>query len=296
MMTTDSNAATSKQHIGTFSVIPNGGGTIQASVDLIDFGDGFGGVQTEANIAVTVNGRTFEATVWLEIYAINGEVMLTEDADSNSDFLDLLNDAVPGGVYAHFFAREVGRKLISADECFGCFTLKLDAFQGVDREGNPFGYIEVIDGLGDESGGWFFTWLPTDEQTIASIEPAAEHLPKLSEKDDAEKFLTEKLAAGLRGRTHARHEEVPVQIQRVADELKVSEEDAVELVGSLPTLRGIYNLGDLVVGIASDMEDAEKLFAADYAEADGLNMENASKIELPSGKVAVAFVRGPEGE
>ena len=42
--------------------------------------------------------------------------------------------------------------------------MTIDMNQGLDAQGRKFGYV-----CGDE-GGYFFTWLPTLEETLASVE------------------------------------------------------------------------------------------------------------------------------
>lgn len=42
--------------------------------------------------------------------------------------------------------------------------LQIDMGQGIDEQGRKFGYIH------GEEGGYFFTWMPTLAETLASLE------------------------------------------------------------------------------------------------------------------------------
>lgn len=46
----------------------------------------------------------------------------------------------------------------------GTTTMTIDMNQGVDEQGRKFGYVH-----GDD-GGFFFTWMPTLEATLASVD------------------------------------------------------------------------------------------------------------------------------
>lgn len=61
-----------------------------------------------------------------------------------------------------------------------------DAYQGKDRNENPFGYVGITD-----KGGYFFTWLDTLEATLDSLENDEVDSPRFDFRDAAEDALKE---------------------------------------------------------------------------------------------------------
>ena len=66
--------------------------------------------------------------------------------------------------------------------------VKLDLYQGTGKNGRKFGYV-----CGDE-GGYFFTWMPTLEETVASCEIDEQDGDGGLEERGVVAFLREKLA------------------------------------------------------------------------------------------------------
>lgn len=62
-----------------------------------------------------------------------------------------------------------------------------DLKQGENDDGSDYGYI------GDGDGGYFFTWKPTLEATLATLEADEVDEPDFSE-DDAREALSAKIA------------------------------------------------------------------------------------------------------
>jgi len=56
----------------------------------------------------------------------------------------------------------------------GRATVSVDADQGIDREGRRCGYVY---GVGESDGGYWFTWLETTEETVASLDEDAVDSP-----------------------------------------------------------------------------------------------------------------------
>lgn len=67
-------------------------------------------------------------------------------------------------------------------------AMTIDRYQGIDESGRKFGYIAVV------TGGWFFTWMPTLEATIDSLEIDQQDGDGDVERDDAAEFLRSKIA------------------------------------------------------------------------------------------------------
>lgn len=64
-----------------------------------------------------------------------------------------------------------------------------DKNQGLTEQDRAFGYIHT----GNEEGGYFFTWMPTLEETLASINADEQDEPTFGESL-AKEFLRGKLA------------------------------------------------------------------------------------------------------
>jgi len=71
----------------------------------------------------------------------------------------------------------------------------VDLNQGQDDKGRTFGYVR-----GDEDGGFFFTWMPTLEATLASIEEDEIDGDGDLDAGDVEEFLEEYLPTTKKGR------------------------------------------------------------------------------------------------
>ena len=59
----------------------------------------------------------------------------------------------------------------------GRTNVRVDAYQAIDPEGRRGGYIY---GVWDLAGGYWFTWLETIEETVASLEEDAVDQPTFS--------------------------------------------------------------------------------------------------------------------
>ena len=59
----------------------------------------------------------------------------------------------------------------------GMANVRVDAYQVIDPEGRRGGYVY---GVGDWAGGFWFTWLPTTEETVASLRADAVDSPTFS--------------------------------------------------------------------------------------------------------------------
>lgn len=69
----------------------------------------------------------------------------------------------------------------------------VDLFQGQDEQGRDFGYV-----AGD-NGGYFFTWLPTLDETLDSIEVDQQDGNGGLNKYDVREFLTDYLPTTIIG-------------------------------------------------------------------------------------------------
>lgn len=69
--------------------------------------------------------------------------------------------------------------------------MSIDMNQGINKDGRKFGYVHGT------VGGFFFTWMPTLEETLATIEAdEVDGDGDLTEADVAE-FLSEKIASNF---------------------------------------------------------------------------------------------------
>ena len=62
----------------------------------------------------------------------------------------------------------------------------IDKYQGIDEQNRNYGYI------GQDDGGYFFTWLDTLEETLDSLDPNIIDPPEF-DIDDARDFLMKKI-------------------------------------------------------------------------------------------------------
>lgn len=67
--------------------------------------------------------------------------------------------------------------------------MSLDSYQGRDEQDRKFGYV-----CGDD-GGFFFTWMPTLEATLASIEEDEQDGDGGLSEADVREFLRKKISS-----------------------------------------------------------------------------------------------------
>jgi hypothetical protein len=68
--------------------------------------------------------------------------------------------------------------------------LRIDSNQGLDEQGRKFGYVHTGD---EDDGGYFFTWMPTLEATLNSLDADEQDEPTFDESL-AREFLESKIA------------------------------------------------------------------------------------------------------
>jgi hypothetical protein len=71
---------------------------------------------------------------------------------------------------------------------------RLDEKQGRTPQGHEFGYLE------GQGGGWFFTWFPTLDETMDSLEADPADGDGGLDRDDVEEYLRDRLPKTGRGR------------------------------------------------------------------------------------------------